>query len=104
MTRSLSARVVQARRPRCCWRARAIASCWSTRRRSRATRCPRTWCIHQGWPPLEIYSFDFGPVTITGRPRPIDGIAHAYGPRRTILDQILIDAADEAGVEVREGF
>jgi len=57
-----------------------------------------------GCPPLEIYSFDFGPVTITGRPRPIDGIAHAYGPRRTILDQILIDAADEAGVEVREGF
>ncbi|HSD23813.1 MAG TPA: NAD(P)/FAD-dependent oxidoreductase [Solirubrobacterales bacterium] len=57
-----------------------------------------------GCPPVEKYSFDFGPITIAGTPRPIDGIARAYGPRRTILDKLLIDAAAEAGAEVREAF
>jgi flavin-dependent dehydrogenase len=57
-----------------------------------------------GCPTIDSYSFDFGPVTIAGSPRPIDGIAHGYCPRRTILDQILVDAAAEAGVEVREAF
>ena len=28
----------------------------------------------------------------------------SYAPRRTVLDKILVDAADEAGAEVREGF
>ena len=57
-----------------------------------------------GCPPLETYSFDFGPLTIAGSPRPIDGVARAYCPRRTILDRLLVDAAVEAGVELREGF
>ena len=35
---------------------------------------------------------------------PTDGVAEAYGPRRKVLDKILLDAAVEAGVEVREGF
>jgi 2-polyprenyl-6-methoxyphenol hydroxylase-like FAD-dependent oxidoreductase len=57
-----------------------------------------------GCPPLERYSFDFGPVAIAGSPRPIDGIAEAYCPRRTTLDRILAEAAVEAGVELRERF
>jgi flavin-dependent dehydrogenase len=57
-----------------------------------------------GCPRFERYSFDFGPVTIAGSPRPVDRIGEAYCPRRTILDQILVDAAVEAGVELREGF
>jgi flavin-dependent dehydrogenase len=57
-----------------------------------------------GCPPVEHYSFDFGPVSVAGSPQPIDGVARAYGPRRTILDKLLVDAADEAGVEVREAF
>ena len=57
-----------------------------------------------GCPPLETYSFDFGPLTIAGSPRPIDGVARAYCPRRTIFDRLLVDAAVEAGVELREGF
>ena len=57
-----------------------------------------------GCPPVETYSFDFGPVTIAGSPRPIDGIAHGYCPRRTVLDKLLVDAAVEAGAELREGF
>jgi 2-polyprenyl-6-methoxyphenol hydroxylase-like FAD-dependent oxidoreductase len=57
-----------------------------------------------GCPPIRTYSYNFGPMTISGSPRPIDGIAHAYGPRRTVLDKILVDAAAEAGAEVREEF
>jgi flavin-dependent dehydrogenase len=60
--------------------------------------------VETGCPPVERYSFDFGPVSVAGSPQPIDGIAHAYGPRRTILDKLLVDAAAEAGAEVREAF
>jgi flavin-dependent dehydrogenase len=57
-----------------------------------------------GCPPIDSYSFDFGPITITGRPHPSDGVATGYAPRRTVLDKILVDGAAEAGAEVREGF
>jgi 2-polyprenyl-6-methoxyphenol hydroxylase-like FAD-dependent oxidoreductase len=57
-----------------------------------------------GCPPVDTYSFDFGPFTIGGTPRPWDGASTAYAPRRTVLDKILVDAAAESGVEVREGF
>jgi 2-polyprenyl-6-methoxyphenol hydroxylase-like FAD-dependent oxidoreductase len=57
-----------------------------------------------GCPPVETYSFDFGPLTISGSPQPIDGIAHGYCPRRTVLDRLLVEAAVEAGAELREGF
>src|SRR5215217_3999876 len=57
-----------------------------------------------GCPPIRTYSYNFGPVTISGSPRSIEGIAQAYGPRRTVLDKILVDAAAEAGAEVREEF
>jgi 2-polyprenyl-6-methoxyphenol hydroxylase-like FAD-dependent oxidoreductase len=60
--------------------------------------------VASGCPPVERYSFDFGAVTIAGSPQPIDGIARAYCPRRTVLDQLLVDAAVEAGAELREGF
>ncbi|MGZ6926991.1 MAG: NAD(P)/FAD-dependent oxidoreductase [Acidimicrobiia bacterium] len=60
--------------------------------------------IASNCPPVDTYSFDFGPVKICGTPRPSDGIARAYAPRRTILDKILVDAAARAGVEVREQF
>jgi 2-polyprenyl-6-methoxyphenol hydroxylase-like FAD-dependent oxidoreductase len=60
--------------------------------------------VATGCPPVETYSFDFGPLTISGSPQPIDGIAHAHCPRRTVLDQLLVDAATEAGAELREGF
>ena len=32
-----------------------------------------------------------------------DGVAWGYGPRRRLLDKILVDAAIESGAEVREG-
>ncbi len=67
---------------------------WGLLKRLEATGCP----------PVETYSFDFGPLTITGSPRPIDGVARGYCPRRTVLDQILVDAAVEAGAELRDRF
>jgi flavin-dependent dehydrogenase len=57
-----------------------------------------------GCPPITDYSFDFGHFTIAGNPRPSGTTRVAYAPRRTVLDKLLVDAATEAGVEVREGF
>lgn len=55
-------------------------------------------------PPVRTYSFDFGPFTIAGSPRPVDGNATGYGPRRTVLDALLVEAAAAAGAELRQGF
>ncbi len=60
--------------------------------------------VATGCPPINTYSFDFGPFTIAGHPRTADGIATGYAPRRTVLDKILVDAAAQAGAEVREAF
>jgi 2-polyprenyl-6-methoxyphenol hydroxylase-like FAD-dependent oxidoreductase len=57
-----------------------------------------------GCPPVETYSFDFGPLAISGKPKPIDGIALGYCPRRTVLDELLAQAAVRHGAELREGF
>ena len=60
--------------------------------------------IATGCPPVDTYSFNFGMFTIAGSPRPSDGNALGYAPRRTLIDKILVDAASAAGAEVREGF
>jgi flavin-dependent dehydrogenase len=57
-----------------------------------------------GCPPISRWRFDFGFAGFTGSPPPVDGVAEALAPRRTVLDQILIEAAAKAGAEVREGF
>jgi 2-polyprenyl-6-methoxyphenol hydroxylase-like FAD-dependent oxidoreductase len=74
-------------------RAVAALARWGLLDRLRATGCP----------PIHTYAFDFGPVTISGSPGTPDAPV-AYCPRRTILDKLLVDAAVEAGAEVREGF
>jgi 2-polyprenyl-6-methoxyphenol hydroxylase-like FAD-dependent oxidoreductase len=56
-----------------------------------------------GCPPIHTYRFDFGPFTISGAPG-TDAAPVAFCPRRTILDKLLVDAAVEAGADVREGF
>src|SRR3954452_19526318 len=61
--------------------------------------------VATGCPAVESYSYDFGPVTVSGTPVPVPGGGTVgYAPRRTVLDKILVDAAAEAGAEVREGF
>jgi 2-polyprenyl-6-methoxyphenol hydroxylase-like FAD-dependent oxidoreductase len=57
-----------------------------------------------GCPPITRYSFDFGFFTIAGHPRPSGDVAEAYGPRRPVIDTMLVEAAAEAGAEVRQGF
>jgi 2-polyprenyl-6-methoxyphenol hydroxylase-like FAD-dependent oxidoreductase len=56
-----------------------------------------------GCPPINRYTFDFGPLTLAGAPG-TDDSPFAYAPRRTVLDKMLVDAAAEAGAEVREAF
>ncbi|HEX6584871.1 MAG TPA: NAD(P)/FAD-dependent oxidoreductase [Thermoleophilaceae bacterium] len=67
---------------------------WGILERLEATNCP----------PITRYSFDFGPVTIAGTPRPANGTVSAYGPRRIVLDALLVEAAVAAGAELREAF
>src|SRR5687768_2624902 len=59
--------------------------------------------IASGCPPIDTYSFDFGQVKIAGSPGTPEAPL-SYGPRRTVLDKLLLDAAAGAGVEVREAF
>jgi 2-polyprenyl-6-methoxyphenol hydroxylase-like FAD-dependent oxidoreductase len=60
--------------------------------------------VATGCPPIDAYTFDFGPFVISGAPHPVDGLTTAYAPRRTVLDSILIRAAELAGVDVRTGY
>lgn len=59
--------------------------------------------VATGCPPIDTYMFDFGPFAITGNAGTEDA-PFAYAPRRTVLDKLLVDAASESGVEVREAF
>jgi 2-polyprenyl-6-methoxyphenol hydroxylase-like FAD-dependent oxidoreductase len=56
-----------------------------------------------GCPPIDTWSFDFGPLTLRGTPPPVGGHSTTYAPRRTVLDSLLVDAARRSGAEVREG-
>src|SRR5262245_44762068 len=66
---------------------------WDLLDRLRATDCP----------PVHTYAYDFGPLTLSGSPGTTESPV-SYLPRRTILDKLLVDAAAEAGAEIREGF
>ena len=59
--------------------------------------------VASGCPPIHTYVFDFGPLVVSGAPGTEDAPV-AYGPRRTVLDKLLVDAASEAGAEIREEF
>ena len=60
--------------------------------------------VATGCPRLPAYTFDFGPLVITGTPAAADGSAGAYAPRRIVLDELLVRAAQQAGAQLREGF
>lgn len=57
-----------------------------------------------GAPAIRRYTLDVGPFALHGAPPPIGDVAAAYSLRRSALDQILVEAAGEAGAEVRERF
>jgi 2-polyprenyl-6-methoxyphenol hydroxylase-like FAD-dependent oxidoreductase len=73
--------------------AAAMLERWGLLERLKATGCP----------PIHTYSFDFGPFALAGAPG-TPAAPVAYCPRRTVLDNLLVDAAREAGAEVREAF
>lgn len=58
-----------------------------------------------GCPPVALKMvFDVGPFALRGGVRETNGGRGGYCPRRTILDQLLVEAAVESGVELREEF
>jgi len=54
-----------------------------------------------GTPPIRRTTFHYGTEAIPVDLRPGDGVDALYAPRRTLLDSVLVDAAWEAGAEVR---
>ena len=67
---------------------------WGLLDRVLATNCP----------PFRTMGLDLGDFQLIGDLPSIDGVAEVCVPRRTVLDKLLLDAAAEAGAEVREGF
>ena len=67
---------------------------WGLLDRVAATNCPAVTSM----------TIDAGDFPLTGRGLVVDGVAMGYGPRRSALDKVLVDAAVDAGVELREGF
>ena len=57
-----------------------------------------------GTPATRRVTFDAGRTVLRGSYPAWRGVDALYSPRRTLLDRVLVDAAREAGAEVREGF
>ena len=57
-----------------------------------------------GCPPVRSFTIDLEELALIGVPPPVNGIEDGYCPRRRVLDRILVDAAVDAGAELREGF
>jgi 2-polyprenyl-6-methoxyphenol hydroxylase-like FAD-dependent oxidoreductase len=55
-----------------------------------------------GCPAVNQVIADYGAIALSGRPSPVDGTAAMYSPRRTVLDHLLVEAAREAGAEIRQ--
>ena len=65
---------------------------WGLLERVLATNCP----------PIRKRTTTFGDFPLSGYPPGVDDVPGDLGPRRKVLDKILVDAAVEAGVELRE--
>jgi flavin-dependent dehydrogenase len=77
--------------------------------RLRGPRLLQRWSILDdivlsGCPPVTKMTLDLGDFPLTGTNLVHDGVALGYGPRRGVLDAILIEAAIAAGAEFRAGF
>ena len=56
-----------------------------------------------GAQPVTRATFHYGDDPVSVAIRPGDGVDALYAPKRTVLDRILVDAARDAGAEVRFG-
>jgi flavin-dependent dehydrogenase len=57
-----------------------------------------------GCPPATSLTTHFGDFPLVGTDLVVDSVPIGLGPRRAALDQVLVEAAVEAGAELREGF
>ncbi len=57
-----------------------------------------------GAPPITAITTDYGDFTLSDRDLMVDGAPLGFGPRRSAMDQVLIQAAVDAGAELRTGF
>jgi flavin-dependent dehydrogenase len=55
-------------------------------------------------PPIRKMNFSYRGIDLVGWADPVDGVDTVYSARRTILDEIMVNAARRAGAEVIEGF
>ena len=60
--------------------------------------------LQTGCPGLTTITTDMGDFPLVATEVSADGVPAACGPRRTALDRVLVEAAVEAGVELRAGF
>ncbi len=60
--------------------------------------------VQAGTPPIRRTTFTYGTGQVVITIKPSFGVDALYAPRRTVLDPILVDAAAEAGAEVRYGI
>jgi len=67
---------------------------WGLLDRLAATNCPL----------FQTMGLDLGELRLAGDLPPTDGVAAICAPRRMLLDKLLLDAAAEAGAEIRESF
>ena len=58
----------------------------------------------EGTPPIGVTTFHYGPESVPVAIKPEHGVHHLYAPRRTVLDRVLVEAAEVAGAEVRHGI
>lgn len=57
--------------------------------------------IAAGTPPVRTTTFHYGDEVVPVAIKPAHGVDALYAPRRTVLDRLLVDAAREAGAEIR---
>jgi flavin-dependent dehydrogenase len=57
-----------------------------------------------GVPPTTAQRSYFGDFMLLAENLELDGIAWGYGPRRAVVDKIMVDAAVESGADLHQGF
>ena len=60
--------------------------------------------VAAGTPATRDLRFDTGEIVLAGRFPPFQGADALYGPRRTVIDEILVNAARQSGADLREDF
>ena len=59
--------------------------------------------VEAGTPPVPRVTFHYGAEVMPVTLKPYAGVEALYAPRRTVLDTLLVEAAEEAGANVRFG-